>query len=76
MNNNGQNNFEARVLLVRALAQMDLRLAELERAIGLQEKWQFPEINELAKAMDLQPGYDRIEAAANQVMARTKRVQV
>ena len=65
-------NMEARILLVGALAQMDLRLAYIERAIGLEQEWQFVEINELAEAMGLEPGYDKIESAAHQVMARRK----
>ena len=65
-------NMEARILLVWTLARMDLRLAYIERAVGLAEKWQFVEINELADTMGLEAGYDKIESAAHQVMARRK----
>ena len=63
---------EARTLLVWTLARMDLRLAHTERAIGLGEEWQFVEINELAETVGLEPGYDKIETAAHQVMLRRK----
>ena len=65
-------NMEARILLVWALARMDLRLAYIERAISLEQEWQFVEINELAETMGLEPGYDKIESAAHQVLARRK----
>lgn len=68
MNDDGHDNHEARILLVWTLAQMDLRLAEIERTLGVYEKWQFTTINELARAMDLPPRYDRIEAAAKSLM--------
>ncbi len=70
MNDDGHNNQEVRVLLLWTLVQMDLRLAEMERAIGLCQEWQFTVINELAEVMGLEPGYDRIEIEANQVMTR------
>lgn len=76
MNHNGQNNHEVRVLLLWTLVQMDLRLAHIERAIGLCQQWQFTVINELAELMGLEPGYDRIETAAHQVMAKRTPVQV
>ena len=63
-------NMEARILLVWTLARMDLRLAYIERAIGLKEEWQFVEINELADILGLQSGYDKVKSAAHQVMAR------
>jgi hypothetical protein len=65
-------NMEARILLVWALSRMDLRLAQIERATGLSEQWQFVEINQLAETMGLEPGYDRIQAAAHQVMTSSK----
>ena len=65
-------NMEARILLVWTLARMDLRLAHIERATGLREQWQFVEINELAETVGLEPGYDKIQTAAHQVMTRRK----
>jgi hypothetical protein len=65
-------NVEARILLVWVLSRMDLRLAQIERATGLPEEWQFVEINQLAETMGLEPGYDRIEASAHQVMTSSK----
>jgi hypothetical protein len=65
-------NVEARMLLVWVLSRMDLRLAHIERATGLPEEWQFVEINQLAETMGLESGYDRIQAAAHQVMAKRK----
>ena len=65
-------NMEARILLVWTLARMDLRLAYIERATGLHEQWQFVEINELAETVGLEPGYDKIQTAAHQVMTRRK----
>lgn len=76
MNHNGQDNHEVSVLLLWTLVQMDLRMAHIERAIGLCQRWQFLEINALAEAMGLEPGYDRIEAATHQVMAKRTPVQV
>jgi hypothetical protein len=63
---------EARTLLVWALSRMDLRLAQIERATGLPEQWQFVEINQLAETMGLEPGYDRIKSAARQIMTSSK----
>jgi hypothetical protein len=65
-------NVEARILLLWVLSRMDLRLAQIERAIGLPEQWQFVEINQLAETMGLEPGYDRIQATAHQVVAKRK----
>lgn len=66
-------NMEARILLVRILARMDLRLAHIERAVGLAEEWQFVEINEFTDTMGLEAGYDKIESAAYQIMAGRKK---
>ena len=65
-------NMEARILLVWTLARMDLRLAYIERAVGLAEEWQFVEINELAETVGLEPGYDKIQTAAHHFMTSWK----